>query len=64
MFILGIPISIAFPQVAQNINHIIMPTIQSISEQIIELYVDLINEKIFLVLVVVMPKDNFTIFLK
>ncbi|MFB1006082.1 MAG: hypothetical protein QMC57_00315 [Nitrosopumilus sp.] len=33
--IIGILFSVAFPQVAQNINDIIMPTAQSISEQII-----------------------------
>jgi hypothetical protein len=33
--IIGILFSVAFPEVAQTINDAIMPTIQSISEQMI-----------------------------
>ena len=33
--IIGIVFSVAFPEVAQNINDAIMPTIQSISEKMI-----------------------------
>jgi len=33
--IIGILFSVAFPQMAQSINDVIMPTAQSISEQII-----------------------------
>ena len=33
--IVGILFSVAFPEVAQTINDVIMPTIQSVSEQMI-----------------------------
>jgi hypothetical protein len=33
--IVGILFSVAFPEVAQTVNDAIMPTIQSISEQVI-----------------------------
>ena len=33
--LIGIIFSVAFPEVAQNVNDAIMPTIQSISEKII-----------------------------
>ena len=34
--IIGILFSVAFPEVAQTVNDALMPTIQSISEQVID----------------------------
>ena len=38
--IIGIVFSVAFPEVAQTINDAIMPTIQSISEQMINWFTE------------------------